>query len=100
MLLERTIRQLAIGPVPPDRAKDLGKLGFRQWLAGLPGAADYRAEAMSAYIAAAPFVRTSPAVAAFCALLVDSARMPPRPLDLALSRPGRRGGARARRMTP
>lgn len=97
MLLERTISQLDIGPMPPARAQELGQLGFMQWLGALRPMADYRAEAMRAYSAAQPFLRTSPAVAVFCDLLVASTRMPIEPLPLALPARHRRGGARARR---
>lgn len=96
MLLERTISQLDTGYLPQARAQELGQLGYMQWLGGLPGDAEYRREAMRAYWAAAPFIRTSPAVAVFCDLLVASTRMPPAPLPLSLPR-HRRGGARARR---
>jgi hypothetical protein len=98
MLLERTIHQLDIGPISPQRANDLGKLGYRQWLGGLAGDADYRSEAMRAYATAQPFIRCSPAVAVFCDLLVDSVTLPPKPLDLVPARHGRRRGTRSRRM--
>ncbi len=97
MLLERTIAQLAIGPVPAERAGEMGRMGYMQWLADLPGRADYRREAMRAYEMARPFRRGSPAVAVFCDLLVASTRMPPAPLPLALPPRRRRGGAQARR---
>ncbi len=100
MLLERTILQLNTGPMPPARALELARMGYRQWLAGLPGNADYRAEAMRAYEMAAPLRRGAPAVAAFCDLLVESTRVPPVPLDLSLPAQRRRGGARARRAAP
>jgi hypothetical protein len=97
MLLERTISQLDIGPLPPDAAAELGHLGYMQWLAGLPGSVDYRRAAMQAWAAAQPFARVSPAVAVFCDLLVASTRSPPEPLALVLPARHRRGGARARR---
>lgn len=97
MLLERTIAQLDIGPVSPQRAREMGQLGYMQWLGALPGASDYHAQAMAAYQTAAPFMRTSPAVAVFCELLVSSTRMPPEPLPLAMPPRKRRGGAEARR---
>ena len=99
MLLELTITQLDIGWVPADRALELGRLGHLQWLGALPGDANYRDEAMRAYTLAIPFARSSPAVAVFCELLLESTRMPPRPLALHSPR-RRRGGARARRATP
>ena len=97
MLLERTISQLDIGPVSPTRAHDLGQLGYIQWLGALRPMADYRMEALRAYAAAQPFIRTSPAIAVYCDLLVASTRMPIQPLPLKLPARHRRGGARARR---
>ena len=97
MLLERTISQLAIGPVPPHEASELGQLGYLQWLASLPVNADYAGEAMHAFTVAQPFQRTSPAVAVFCDLLVASARNPMEPLPLKMPTRERRGGAQARR---
>lgn len=97
MLLERTISQLDIGPVPPARAAELGRLGYIQWLGGLPGTASYLAEAQRAYELAVPFARVSPAVAVFCDLLVISATSPLAMPDLGPVGGIRRGGARARR---
>ena len=97
MLLEHTIRQLDIGPVPPEQAAEMGALGFMQWLAALPGYTSYREEAERAYGRAKPFSRTSPAVAEFCELLACSMRTPLAPVALAAPNPRRRGGAPARR---
>ena len=97
MLLERTIAQLDVGYVPPDRAEELGHLGYVQWLGALKGNASYLGEAMRAYTLAQPFIRTSPAVGVFCDLLVASSTSPLAPLDLKLRPPQRRGGAKARR---
>ena len=97
MLLERTISQLDIGYVPDSVAEELGHLGYAQWLGALRGDAGYVVEAMRAYDLAKPFIRTSPAVAVFCQLLVDSVASPLRPLELKLPAPARRGGAKARR---
>ena len=97
MLLERTISQLDIGPVPPEEATELGQLGYLQWLAGLPADTDYAREAMHAYTMARPFLRFSPAVAVFCDLLVASMRLPMEPLPLKMPTRERRGGAQARR---
>ena len=69
MLLERTISQLDTGPMPRARAEDMARMGYVQWLAGLPGSASYPAEARRACAMAAPFEAASPAVACFCALL-------------------------------
>ncbi len=99
MLLERTISQLDIGPLPPDRAAELGRLGYMQWLGALRPDASYPTEAQRAYAMAVPFARTSPAIAVFCDLLVASAEVPPVPLDLTMPGGVRRGGARARRAT-
>ena len=98
MLLERTISQLDIGPIPLDEATELGQLGYMQWLAGLRGDESYVHAAMRAYETAAPFRRTSPAIAAFCDLLVASTGVPPQPLPLAMPMRHRRGGAGARRL--
>lgn len=97
MILERTICQLDIGPVPPDRARELGQMGYLQWLGSLPPMASYPRAAMQAYEIAAPLGPTSPAVAAFCDLLVASTRSPLEPLDLSLPTRQRRGGSKARR---
>jgi hypothetical protein len=97
MLLERTISQLDIGPLAPRVARELGRLGYLQWLGALKGGASYRAEALRAYEMAEPFAHNSPAVAVFCDLLVASTSGPPAPLDLALPLGARRGGAKARR---
>lgn len=97
MLLERTIAQLDIGPLPPLRAAQLGQMGFMQWLGALPGGCNFAEQARRAHVRAAPFRHVSPAVAVFCDLLLAALQMPPRPLDLPWPRPQRRGGARARR---
>lgn len=97
MLLELTISQLDIGPVPAGRATELGQLGYMQWLGSLRAMADYRQEAMRAYAAAGPFKSASPAVAVFCDLLMASMRVPIEPLPLSLPSQHRRGGSRARR---
>ena len=98
MLLERTIAQLAVGPLPADEAKQLGQLGYMQWIAGLPGGADYQGAALSAHRRAAPFMETSPAIAEFCRLLLTSIREPLRPLPLSMPPRKRRGGAGGRRL--
>ncbi|WP_162497331.1 hypothetical protein [Roseovarius dicentrarchi] len=97
MQIERTLYQLRIGLSSPQRARELGQLGYMQWLGGLPGHADYGAEARRAYRMAVDFAETDPAIAVFCELLAASVRHPLTPLDLALPKPARRGGARARR---
>ena len=97
MLLERTPPQLDVGYVPDHLAQEMGHLGYAQWLGALKGDAGYLNEAMRAYGLAQPFIRTSPAVAVFCHLLVESTASPLKALELKLSAPVRRGGARARR---
>ncbi|MCV6585890.1 MAG: hypothetical protein OIF47_10185 [Marinibacterium sp.] len=97
MLLERTITQLDIGPLPAAEARQMAQFGYMQWIAGLPGRADYAACARQARALAAPFAETSPAVAEFCALLTASIEAPLRPLPLALPPKKRRGGSGARR---
>ncbi len=98
MKLEKVLFGLQTQTDTTDRARELGRLGFMQWLAGLPGDSNFQTEALRAYTIAQPFIRTDPPVAVFCELLVEATRMPPRPMDLTLPRPGRRGGAKARRL--
>lgn len=97
MLLERTIAQLAVGPMPAEEAKQLGQLGYMQWIAGLASGADYQDAAVSAHTRAAPFMASSPAIAEFCQLLQTSIREPLTPLPLSMPPRTRRGGADARR---
>ena len=97
MLLERTIAQLDVGPMPAEEARQMGQLGYMQWIAGLPSGADYERAALNAHSLAAPFICTSPAVAEFCELLLTSVREPLTPLQLSLPPRKRRGGAGARR---
>jgi hypothetical protein len=97
MVIDLTLQQLQSKSVSPERAKEYGQLGYMQWLGSLPADGCYRTAAMRAYATAKPITRTDPAVAAFCALLLDSLENPLRPLDLALPKPKRRGGARERR---
>ncbi|MBB95179.1 MAG: hypothetical protein CML68_11335 [Rhodobacteraceae bacterium] len=99
MLLEHTISQLDIGQVPADQAEKMGQLGFIQWLGALPGHSPYPANARRALAMARPFSATSPAIAAFCRLLTQSLDMPPRPMALQMPPRGRKGGARARRLS-
>lgn len=99
MLLQFTISQLDIGPVPPARAAEMGQLGYMQWLGALPAGTDYRHEALRAHSAAAPAEARSPAIAVFCELLLRSLREPLVPLPLAMPPRRRRGGALARRRT-
>ncbi|MGR3511129.1 MAG: hypothetical protein ACU0GG_00080 [Paracoccaceae bacterium] len=99
MLLERTIFQLDIGYVPPDRAEEMGQLGYLQWLGALPGHANFADEACRALEMAQPFRRTSPAIEVFCVLLMAASAVSPAPLPLSYPGRGRRGGRQARRIT-
>ncbi|MCG7627636.1 hypothetical protein MHM88_07460 [Epibacterium sp. MM17-32] len=97
MILELTIRQLDVGPLPAQEADRMAQLGYMQWLGALNGRASYHREAQHALDLAVPFAEVSPAVAAFCDLLRASLHMPPQPLTLTLPPRTRRGGAAARR---
>ena len=97
MLLEKTIFQLDLGPLPPELALTLGRLGYMQWLGALPGDADYRRSALEAYGRAQPFASHSSAVAVFCDLLVASTGTPLRPLSLVSATRDRQGGPLVRR---
>jgi len=97
MITERTLTQLQGRADTPERARELGHMGYMQWLGGLPGEQSYAAQAMKAYAMAAEFIQTDPAVAVFCDLLLASMKAPLRPLELRLPKPQRRGGARERR---
>lgn len=99
MSIERTLTQLQVNPTTPERAREIGQLGYMQWLDGLPADACYLTEATCAYMAAAPFEATDPAIAEFRTLLKQSLDAPMQPLDLALPKPRRRGGARERRLS-
>ena len=98
MLLERTISQLDIGHVTSDQANEMGQLGYLQWLGSLPANANYAGEAMRAYQMARPFWKTSPAIAVFCTLLIQSTGTPPAPLSLTYPSRVRRVGAQRRRI--
>ncbi|MEL6688872.1 MAG: hypothetical protein AAFP28_01025 [Pseudomonadota bacterium] len=100
MLLERTISQLDIGPVPEDQAQELGHLGFLQWLGALKGDRNYVEAVREAYEMAYPASAASPALEVFCDLLMISAASPLAELDLRLPTRTRRGGAKARRAAP
>ena len=102
MTIEKTLLQLLSHPAAPDspaRARELGQLAYMQWLGGLPPGAPYPSEASRALALALPFEATGAAVAEFCRLLRTSRATPLAPLDLALPRPQRRGGAGKRRLS-
>ena len=100
MFLEYTISQLDIGPMPPDRADEMGHLGFLQWLGALPGDRSFAQEAERALMLSLPAAGYSPALAVFCDLVARAVAASPAPLTLRLPQATRRGGARARRVTP
>jgi hypothetical protein len=97
MTTELTIHQLQVKSDSPERAREYARLGYMQWLSSLPHDSCYQSEAMKAYMAAVPLMRTDPSVALFCELIRQSLTNPLAPLDLALPKPKRRGGARKRR---
>ena len=97
MVLEQTIFQLDTGSIAPERALELGQLGYMQWLGALPSRTPYLAEAEHALAKAEPFAEHSPAVAVFCDLLTRSLQAPLTPLCVRLPERSRRGGAKARR---
>lgn len=97
MLLERTLAPLDVGWMPPEEATAKGHLGYLQWLGGLQGDTRYPSKSVRAYQMAQPFIRTSPAVAVFCHLLVKSTVWPAVLLILVLPEPTLEGGAKARR---
>ncbi len=99
MSIDHILNKLQTRTSTPERAKELGQLGYMQWLAGLPVNADYVSSAIYAYDMSEPIMHTDPAVAAFCELLVASIENPLTPLDLSLPKPRRRGGAKERRMS-
>lgn len=99
MLIARTLNGLMARDIPMDRARELGRMGYMQWLGALPASADYEYEAVKAYLTAMDFIETDPAIATFCALIRQSLKQPLRPLDLALPKARRRGGARKRRLS-
>ncbi|SMH57282.1 hypothetical protein [Maritimibacter sp. HL-12] len=92
-----TLSQLLMAPADPARAREIGQMGYMQWLAGLPGGACYAAEARRALCAAQPFAASDPAVAEVCRVLRASLGGPTVALGLALPAPRRRGGAGERR---
>ncbi len=99
MLIQKTLLQLQVRVDTPERAQELGRMGYIQWLGSLPGGANYEFEAVRAFLYARPFLETDPAVKVFCELLQQSLKAPLTPLDLSLPKPRRRGGAQERRMS-
>ena len=97
MLLERTLMTLQSRAETPERARELGRLGFLQWMMFLRSDANYPHEANRALAMAAPFVTPDPAVAVFTGLVRQSLDGRAHPMAVPLPRPRRRGGARARR---
>lgn len=97
MHLAKTITQLDIGDVAPERALELGQMGYLQWLGALPAMSNYREEALRAHAKATPFSEASPAINVFCELLINSLRTLYEPVTLRIPDRQRRGGSRARR---
>ena len=97
MFLQRTLHMLQTTTDSDERANELGRMGFMQWLGSLDGRAGFALQAGVALEAAGRFRATDPAVAVFCGLIEEALAMPPRPLALGLPRKCRRGGARKRR---
>ena len=60
MSIERTLTQLQVNPRTAERAREIGQLGYMQWLGSLPAQACYLTEATCAYMAATPFRETDP----------------------------------------
>ncbi|MEM9782054.1 MAG: hypothetical protein AAF899_06230, partial [Pseudomonadota bacterium] len=85
MLLKRTIAQLDLGTLSPERAREMGELGYLQWLGALPASSNYLHEAMYAYTLAAPAARRSNAVAVFCDLLIATTTTPVEPLAMMMA---------------
>ena len=97
MLLERTLTTLQTQADTPERARELGRLGYMQWMMLLRPDTSYPDEARRALSMAAPFEDTDPAVAVFAGLVRKSLTQVGRPVDIPLPVARRRGGARARR---
>ena len=97
MLLERTLTTLQSRAESPERARELGRLGFLQWMMLLRPEASYPEEARRALSLAAPFEGTDPAIAVFTRLVRESLSRRAQPVEMPLPLPRRRGGARARR---
>lgn len=97
MLLDRTLFQLDIGWVAPERAEELGYLGYLQWLGALPSGGCYRAEVEVALAAAEPFAEASPAICVFMRLL--EASLDSGPCDIASKWPRQMRRGRARRLS-
>lgn len=75
---------------PADDPAKLARLGFLEWLGGLPSDARASDQAQDAVIRMHSFITTSPAVDQFRGLLAQAA--------LPLPSPRRQGGARGRRV--
>ena len=97
MSLALVLEKLRAAPTDPDRAEDLGRMAFIEWMETLPGEASFHASAMVAFDRSRRTARRVPAAAEFRALLVEAVRISPRPLDLTLPAPQRRGGHGRRR---
>jgi hypothetical protein len=97
MSLALVLDKLRAAPADPDRAEDLGRMAFLEWLETLPPEANFPEAAMIAFDRSRRTARRVPAAAVFRALLVEAVRRAPRPVDLTLPAPQRRGGHGRRR---
>lgn len=98
MVLDDILRRLAAAKATGERAIEFARLGYMEWLATTPGRERFDRAAMRAYARSWRHGRGGPTLSAFRSLLVAGMRRPGRPLDLALPKPRRRGGGRARRL--
>lgn len=97
MSLALVLEKLEAAPRDPDRAEDLGRMAFIEWLETLPGEANFPAAALEAFNRSRRMARRAPAAVAFRALLREAVRHAPMPLDLTMPEPQRRGGHSRRR---
>lgn len=98
MGLDRILLILQFRPATLDRARELAQFAYLEWLVSLPGDGDFLRAARDAHERASAVSLRTPAIAAFCDLLVEARQTPFRALDLIISPPSRRGGASSRRI--
>jgi hypothetical protein len=97
MSLALVLDKLRAAPTAPDRAEELGRMAFIEWLETLPPHKSFPVAAMVAFDRSRRIARRVPAAAEFRALLVEAVRRSPLPVDLTLPAPQRRGGRGRRR---
>lgn len=97
MSLALVLEKLRAAPADPDRAGDLGRMAYLEWLETLPADASFPEAARIAIDRARRPAGRSPAASVFRGLVMEAVRRAPRPLDLALPEPQRRGGPGRRR---